>query len=422
MALTGCHSATRTAESQASQAMARAQRMIASHRQGEAVIRVVDRDDRPVNGARLRITQAGHEFKFGCYLVFKELPVDRQPDYTAHFLRLFNYATVAFYWGSVESRRGEMYWDRADREVAWGVEHKLALKGHPLVWGAESIGPPKWLSRKPDELSAQLKQRVQETIGRYRGRITLWDVVNEPLEGGIFEEVLGDSYIKAAFEWAREADPAARLVINEYGIFSARSRKREPYLKLLERLVAEQTPFDAIGIQAHEPRTEWFDPAVVAETLDRYSHPGKPIHITEFTTQMADNRITGGYRQGQGRWTPERQAEYWREFFTICFGHPQVEAITVWGLDDARAWLAGGALLDEQWQPKPAYLALDQLINHQWRTRSTGVMAHGAFQMRGFYGDYEVEAETPDGTKITQRFALRRGAQNEWKIKCGKVR
>jgi GH35 family endo-1,4-beta-xylanase len=402
--------------------MARAEQMIASHRQGDVVIRVVDRAGRPVDGAEIKVTQVNHEFKFGCYLVLHELPADRQPDYTAYFLHLFNYATVSCYWGIVESRRGQPYWDRADRDVAWGVEHKLMLKGHPLVWGAESIGPPKWLSRKPDELSAQLKQRVQETMGRYRGRITLWDVVNEPLDRGIFEEVLGDSYIKVAFEWAREADPDARLVINEYGIFSAQSRKREPYLKLLERLVAEQTPFDAIGIQAHEPLTEWFDPAVVSETLDRYAQIGKPIHITEFTTQTVDREITGRYRQGRGRWTPERQAEYWREFFTICFGNPQVEAITVWGLDDTRAWLPGGALLDERWQPKPAYLALDQLINQQWRTRSTGVTEHGVFQLRGFYGDYDVEAEMPDGVKIARRFTLRRGKRNEWNLERGKDR
>jgi GH35 family endo-1,4-beta-xylanase len=396
-------------------ALARAEQVIASHRQGEAVIRVADASGRPVDGAQLKITQVSHEFKFGCYLVLHELPADHRQDYTAHFHRLFNYATIGFYWAVVEGQRGEMYWDRVDREVAWGGEQQITLKGHPLVWGADRAGTPRWLPRQRDELSALLKQRVQQTIGRYRGRIALWDVVNEPLEGGLFEEVLGDSYIKAAFEWAREADPNARLVINEYGIFSAQSRKREPYLRLLQRLVKEQVRFDVIGIQAHELRTEWFDPAVITETLDRYAQVGKPIHITEFTTLTAGSEISGGYRRG--RWTTERQAEYWREFFTVCFGHPQVEAITVWGLDDARAWLPGGTLLDGQWQPKPAYLALDRLINQQWRTRLTGVTIRGAFQMRGFYGDYEVEAQLPGGWKTTRRFTLRREAQNEWKIK-----
>jgi GH35 family endo-1,4-beta-xylanase len=403
------------ADSRDGGALARAERNIEKYRQGDAVIRVQDRDGRPVDGARLRVTQLSHEFKFGCYLSLHELPTERQPDYATRFRRLFNYATVGFYWDVVEGRRSEKYWDRVDREVAWGKGRQITLKGHPLVWGAERAGVPAWLPRKRDELSALLKQRVQQTIGRYRGRVALWDVVNEPLEGGFFEEVLGDSYIKSAFEWAREADPDARLVINEYGVLGAQSRKRAPYLSLLQRLAKERAQFDVIGIQAHEPRTEWFDPAVVSETLDRYAQLGKPIHITEFTTLTADSEITGGYRGG--RWTPELQAEYWREFFTVCFGAPQVEAITVWGLDDARAWLPGGALLDEQWRPKPAYQALDQLINQRWRTLLTGVTAQGAFQIRGFYGDYEIEVEAPGALKVKQRFTLRRGAMNEWNIK-----
>ncbi len=414
LVLAGCLDLERTEEGQADRALDRAERTIAAYRQGDATVQVAGRDGRPATGARLRITQAEHEFRFGSYLFLHKLPENRLPVYTERFRRLFNYATVSCYWDVVEGQRGRMYWERLDGDVALGAALGLPLKGHPLVWGADPAGAPKWLPRDPAELSAVLKRRVQETIGRYRGRVSLWDVVNEPVEGGFFAEVLGDSVFRRAFEWAREADPAARLVINEYDILSARSRNREPYLRLLRRLAAEKTPFDVVGIQGHEPRTEWFDPEVVQHTLDRYAELGKPIHITEFTTHTTGQQITGGYRRGN--WTPELQAEYWREFFTVCFGHPRVEAITIWGLDDARAWLPGGGLLDEQWRPKPAYRALEELIRWRWRTQLSATAANGEFTFRGFYGEYEVEAGMPGGPAVTQRFSLRRGARNEWRV------
>jgi GH35 family endo-1,4-beta-xylanase len=401
-------------DEQARQALARAEQGIARYRQGDAVVKVRDHQGRLVGGARVKIRQVSHDFNFGCYLTLRGLDRMSEEQYGARFAQLFNYATVGLYWDVVEGARGGFDWQQVDREVQWGWQRKLRLKGHPLVWGYEPSGAPPWLPRHRDELAAALKEHVQATIKRYRGRVDTWDVVAEPLDGGLFEQVLGKSYIKDSFRWAREADPQARLAINEYGILGAEAQHRERYLKLLEEMIADQVDFDIIGIQGHEPRTEWFNPRVVMATLDRFSALKKPIHITELTVQGTGAAITGNYRQGE--WNAEEQGRYYREFFTLCFGHPQVEAITVWGLDDARAWLAGGGLLDLQWRPKPAFAALDQLINREWRTVMEAVTMDGVIKFRGFYGDYEVEVELPGGPRLKEKFALRCGTANVWPI------
>jgi GH35 family endo-1,4-beta-xylanase len=396
-------------------ALERAQQGILKHRQGEATISVVDQRGRRLDDYSLRITQLTHEFRFGCYLNFRELSTENLTIYQNGFRNLFNYATVGVYWNLIQSVASIADWNQVKPEIEWAASQGLRLKGHPLVWGSHKAGTPTWLPRTKNLLEAALKERVMESVRRQRGRITAWDVVNEPLDGGLFADIIGPEYISQTLCLAREADPQAQLLINEYGILSAQSKRREPYLKLLGKLKDENAPFDAIGIQAHEPRTEWFDPAIVTETLDQFAGLGKQIHLTEFTAPADESaRITGGYRQGT--WDRRKQAEYFHEFYTICFGHPQVEAITVWGLDDERAWISNCGLLDQKWQHKTAYQALNRLLNHEWRTAFETRVARESHRMRGFYGDYQVKVTLPDKSELTRQFSLRRGESNQWQI------
>ncbi len=389
---------------------------IRQHRQGEAVIRVTDDCGRPVTGYRLKATQLTHDFSFGCYLTFRELPPEGRDIYRQSFSRLFNYATLGVYWRLIQADSAPPDWNQISPETAFAGAAKLRLKGHPLIWGAHEAGTPRWLPRAKGELEAVMKERITEAVTRWRGMVRTWDVVNEPLDGGLFDEVLGGGYISRAFRYAREADAQAQLALNEYGILSARSRRRTAYFRLLKKLRAEGAPVDVIGIQAHEPRDEWFDPAVVRAALDQLAALSLPIHITEFTAQADDAAvITGGYRTG--RWSERSQADYYREFFTLCFGHPQVEAITVWGLDDRRAWLRNCALLDQQWQPKAAFQTLDELLNHDWRTRAELTVTTDRQRLRGFYGDYEISVQVNGQPAVTRPFALRRNQPGEWLIR-----
>ena len=392
-----------------------ARKNIAQLRQGEAVVRVVNRKGEPLVDVHVAVKQLNHAYRFGCYLTFRELKPDHRPVYQENFQRLFNYATVGVYWSLIQSVPSNADWAQVKPEIEWALSQQMRVKGHPLVWGANKAGVPRWLPQSKGALEAAMKQRVQDAVSRFRGKVSVWDVVNEPLDGGLFEEVLGSGYLSQAFHLAREADPQAQLVLNEYGIFSREAKRRDQFFNLLKKLKAEDLPCDAVGIQAHEPRTEWFDPVTVVNTLNQFADLGKQLHITEFTAQAnTDTAITGGYRQGT--WDEKAQADYYREFYTLCFGHPQVEAITAWGLDDERAWIKECALLDQRWQQKLAYQALNRLLNNEWRTMSEGRMTKDEYPLRGFYGDYEVSVRLRDNYEVKRPFSLRQGEKNEWRI------
>jgi GH35 family endo-1,4-beta-xylanase len=237
-----------------------------------------------------------------------------------------------------------------------------------------------WAGGQPS-LDVQ-EQRVREIVSRYTGRIDFWEVVNEPSH-------LDGVPIDAPYRWARDADPTAHLIINDYDVMA---NGYPPFYELLQKAVRDGVPFDGIGIQAHEPRTMRFPLHRVNEYLDRYASLGKALHITEFTPTSAGERMTGSHIRGV--WDEAAQADYAVKFYTVCFAHPSVAAITWWDLCDARSWLRGGGLLRADLSPKPAYTALQLLIHKEWKTTAEGKTDDdGVFRFRGFHGRYAVAIE-----------------------------
>ena len=235
---------------------------------------------------------------------------------------------------------------------------------------------------------------------------------------------MGKFYVDEAFRQAKQIAPNSRLLLNEYGVFGtvpANNYNNNKYFNYLTELQNRQIPFDLVGIQSHANR-EWFSPADVAEKLNRYATQNKPIQITEFSAQTKnyDNRTTyenilGNYRSGV--WDDAKQGEFYREFYTIAFGNPQVEAIIQWGLDDARAWLPGIGLIDENWQPKPNYVVLNQLINEEWNTAlELDLKDTKNTEFRGFFGVYEIEVISGEKSITKQTFELEKDAPNKFFI------
>ena len=367
-------------------------------RKGDALIRVVDGQGRPVNGAKVMIEQVGHEFLFGCNIFgFDQFKTEAQNEqYQRRFADLFNYATVGFYWKWYESERGKPRYAYTDKVVAWCAEHEIRLKGHPLLW-ADEAGIPPWSKGQP---SPDLQRaRVTEIMGLYQGKIEFWEVVNEPSH-------LPSLNIDAPYRWAREADPRATLIVNDYYVMAD---GHPPFFRLLQEAIAKGVPFDGIGIQAHEPRTMRFPLERVKRTLEKYATLGKSLNITEFTPASSGEPITGSHVKGV--WDEAAQADYAVKFYRVCFAHPKMVALTWWDLCDTHSWLKGGGMLRSDLTPKPVYTALQKLIREQWHTRRAGVTDQaGAFPIRGFYGRYEAQVE--DGTrKTTATFHLDRDGQ-----------
>ena len=173
------------------------------------------------------------------------------------------------------------------------------------------------------------------------------------------------------------------------------------------------TPISGLGIQAHEPREDWFAPEKVWATLDRLAELGYPLHITEYIPQSGGKEITGGWREGT--WTEEAQAEFAEQLYTLCFGHPAVVSINWWGLSDRRIWLPAGGLLRKDYEPKPVYNRLKDLIHSRWKTSiEARTDENGRVMFRGFHGTYDISITPQDGQRRRYTAALVKGRNNEY--------
>ena len=257
------------------------------------------------------------------------------------------------------------------------------MKGHPLLWGHEAGVPPWSKGQPPPEVQ---RQRVTEIMRRYQGKIDFWEVVNEPSH-------LAEPVIDEPYRWARQADPRAYLIVNDFAVLADSC---PGFFKLLTVAKQDGVPFDGIGIQAHEPATMRFPLDRVQAILDQYASLGKELHITEFTPTSRGQKITGSHREGV--WDEAAQADYVVKFYRVCFAQPAVRAITWWDLCDQSTWLPGGGMLRADMSPKPVYEQLRRLIHDEWKTHATATTDdEGRFACRGFLGKYRLAIQMPDG-------------------------
>lgn len=379
---------------------------ILKNRMGVVTIRVFDSASRRLEGVRVRAVQKSHDFLFGC--AFPSWDIARQqpnPDdwqrFERHFLRLFNYATTEnmLKWPSLERTQGSPDYSMTDHFVAWCQAHSIRIKGHCLIWGLDKGGPPAWLMDLDRDTVARLaEQRVRDVVSRYRGKIDIWDVVNEPLHCHWFETHWSPDYAALSYRWAREANPDALLVLNEYGNqWDGQAPRFVEYAAGLERKGAV---IHALGEQAHDhPRIA--SPDELFQMLDDLAKTGKVVHLTEITMPSDGAPVKSSFLSGE--WTPELQGRYYRYLYTLAFSHPAVKAITLWAMWDGASWLKEGGIISRDWTPKPAYHALDDLINREWMTSVEGRTAEdGSFTFRGFHGRYEVTLERYGKTQSTE--------------------
>jgi GH35 family endo-1,4-beta-xylanase len=276
---------------------------------------------------------------------------------------------------------GRWRFERADALVEWAARNKLSIHGHTLVWHAQT---PDWFFRDGDKetVMQRMKDHIHTLVGRYKGKIQSWDVVNEAINDGGNEKTgrteglrnskwmqsLGPEYLTMAFKFAHEADRAATLYYNDYNIESG--PKHASSLVLLKRLLDEKAPIHAVGIQGH-----WRSGSVPFEDIDKaisdYASLGLKVSITELDVTIrgaSGGQLGGGFgRRGPRASTPasaedlNQQAKDYAKLFAIFAKHKDViERITFWGLHDRRTWRQGQhpLILDANGRPKPAYAAI----------------------------------------------------------------
>ena len=373
---------------------------IEKNRKSDAVIRVVDSTGKAIPQSKVTVTQTGHEFLFGCniYGFDQSGSESNNVAYQHRFAEMFNYATVGFYWRWYETQRGQPNYAYTDKVVAWCQQQGIRMKGHPLLWG-DQAGIPPW---SPGQPAPEIQhQRVSDIMNRYHGKISFWEVVNEPSHQP-------EPKIAEPYRWARQTDPSAYLIVNDYMVMADGA---PDFHRLLAAAKAEDVPFNGIGIQAHEPRTMRFPLDHVQTVLDQYAALGKELHITEFTPASGGGKITGSHLSGV--WDEAAQADYAVKFYRVCFAHPAVRAITWWDLSDQNSWLPGGGMLRKDMTPKPVYEQLHRLIHEEWQTCLSGVTdGAGRFAFRGFRGNYRVAIQAA-GATAGRDFQLTRDSAQE---------
>lgn len=407
---------------------------IERHRKGEAAIAFRGKDGGPVANAAVEVRQRTHDFPFGNYIRPRHY---NNETFLTRFKEVFNFIELLeFNWGQYEPDEGTPLLDERMRFInGWCRRNGLEeFYGHMLVWSSQYGTYPKtalplWLLRYDRAKQVELlKGRIQREVRDYRDVNITWDVVNEATHCRVWgewerpsyvSENLDDvyPYVRDALRWAHEANPNARLLINDYRVI-IQSTFRERYKTLLERLRKDGAPLSAVGIQAHEPYkgAYWYSPEELWRTYDLFGgHFGLPIYITEFFYVSDPNRkIEGSYRGGN--WSEDRQADAIEEFYRVSFGHPQIRCIIYFGLTDSDTVQPTCGLLDERYRPKPAWERLKRLLREEWITRQSGETApNGSFRFRGFYGRYEVLLKAREKTRRFE-IHLRKGQPNRWEF------
>ncbi|MBI5395146.1 MAG: endo-1,4-beta-xylanase [Verrucomicrobia bacterium] len=408
----------------------RIERNIEKHRKGDATIEVVGKDGKPVSGAKIVLRQTGHEFLFGCNaFVLGQLDTpEKNRRYEEAFLKLHNFATVPFYWEGTEPTQGELrysepardIWRRPppDRFIPWAAKHGVTLKGHPLLWHAYN---PPWLPKDADELRALYRKRFKEIAARYGDKIGIFDVVNESLVCKKDYPLLTPDrdYVRWAFTEATPLFPEkTTLMINEITEYNFKPFTANPYATQIKTLLAQGAKIKGIGLQYHYFRREKLDafltdpkcdPNKLLDVYEQFGGFKLPMFITEITIPSA----------GEGG--DALQEEVVRDHYRLWFSAPMMAGITWWNLGDGTAVKgeneAKGGLVDGDFKPKPAYRALDKLINKDWKTwAQTQTDAQGQACFRGFFGSYDVIVKA-GGKTTRQSFRLEKDKPNKWTLK-----
>ena len=271
--------------------------------------------------------------------------------------------------------------ERPDALVKWCQDNHLVVHGHTLVWHAQT-NPWFFEGGDKEAVTRRLKDHITALVGRYKGKVHSWDVVNEAindrgddqtaqtenLRNSRWLQTLGPEFLTLAFKFAHEADPDAKLYYNDYSIEVG--PKHASSMVLLKRLIKDGAPINGVGIQGH-----WSTATVPFDAIDKaiadYAALGLKVSISELdvTIRGASGGQFGGPGGGRrgGPVTPpspqdlKAQAEAYARLFTIFAKHKDaIERVTFWGLSDRRSWRAGQhpLIFDANNQRKPAYTAI----------------------------------------------------------------
>jgi GH35 family endo-1,4-beta-xylanase len=310
------------------------------------------------------------------------------PDrFRERFTRLFDRATVTFYPYSNKSEdfepvEGEFEFPWRDLLVHHLERAGIGIIGRPLLWLHTIAAQPWMIGRDVDWLHDWLRRRIPVMVGRYEGRIGMWEVVNE-LHDWADVVHLDHAQLVEVTRLACELTVGAERLISgtdAFGVYASWGIREDgsrvppgqwtPYTYFRD-LVRAGVEFDAIGVQIYAPYRDLLDTVAM---LERYESLGKPVVITELG--VPSEPVSGGITHA---WTPEQQADWAERMYTVLMPRPGIAGVLWYDFVDVQPFLPGGGLLDADGEPKPVYERIERLV------RTTGhrqEMRAGAEQRR----------------------------------------
>ena len=330
------------------------------HRMGLLVVKTMP-------GAKVTVRQMAHAFWFGTavssHMLNSTLSSADKDKYLAVLKDNFNSAVHenAMKWHSTEKTQGEITYQEADTVLKWCIDNGLRMRGHCVYWEVDEF-VQNWIKQLDNQgLRRAVEARAMGLLTHYRGKITEFDVNNEMLHGDFYVKRLGESIHKEMFLWCKKANPDARLYVNDYGVLAGNDLAR--YEKQIESLLDHGTPIGGIGLQGHFG--DKVDKGKVKRVLDSLSRFKLPIKITEFDMKTLDE---------------DAKARGLEDLYRVCFEHPSVDGILMWGFWAKSHWLSSKrwgidgytALWDKDWKPMPAAQAYRDLVFKEWWTNYEG--------------------------------------------------
>jgi endo-1,4-beta-xylanase len=337
------------------------------------------------------------DFRIGAALSTAQV-IGQEPQALQLAARQFNAITPEnlLKWAEVHPHADKYNFEPVDKFVAFGEQYRMFIVGHTLVWHNQT---PSWVftddSGQPlsrDALLMRMKDHIQSVVGRYKGRINGWDVVNEAFEDNgqlrdtPWKRIIGEDYLEKAFQFAHEADPKAELYYNDYNEWHP--AKRHAVSSWVRSLKSKGVHIDGLGLQGHWGMDYPSLPEVEA-MFDDYGQLGVKLMITELDVNMlpmpannlgadvgrrfAEQKKLNPYAAGLPAEVNTALARRYSSIFRTFLKHrDQLDRVTFWGVHDGQSWLnnwpirgrtAYPLLFDRQLQPKLAFKAVTETAN-----------------------------------------------------------
>ena len=401
---------------------------IEKNRKTDAKIRLVDGQGNPVKGAKIKLRQKNHSFKFGCNALMLGQLGEHDRDYEYLLSKLFNLVTTTVCWNVYENPEGVFHFEDTgecvyrrppiDRVRDFAKKNGMAFKGQPLV--ADSWFPKTWASRDPETLKKQYENYMQKISDRYGDDLAIIDVVNEAYyalertpDFPLYTPDL--SFRNWAFEAAARIFPRNVILNYNEGTQENSYTGAEHYYNDVKQLLESGCGMQSCSFQYHilpsfnnykgnndgdfvnHLRGDYLSLHEIYDTYMKFCNLGIPLYISEVTMASVSDDLTADIGE-------EIQADALEYLYRLWFSIPKMQGVIYWNLMDGHAWgkeaKCLGCIVDSNYKEKPSYQRLYQLIHREWKTNlDLETDDSGEVSFRGFCGEYELITE--DGTQHT---------------------